>query len=144
MSKKRVGLPEPYSKAKILRTQSRHQLLSLFLVFMFFVNNSYALEIVIHDAHQHAESAAMHSGDDIADAQMETAGQLKLHDTGHSANELDADEDCLCDEICCLSSVDMGMPVLANNSVPDDPGKAIDLSLYKSISLDLLLPPPTS
>lgn len=54
------------------------------------------------------------------------------------------DDDCVCDDICCVSSVqfacagsDSIYPGMLGSDAPID-------NLYQSISLDLVLPPPTA
>ncbi|MDD9958519.1 MAG: hypothetical protein OXU66_06210 [Gammaproteobacteria bacterium] len=110
-------------------------------------NSSFALEILTHEAHQHTGPAV------TADLHVDLEMNMLNHDSMDASlipeSSLDdhvshGDDDCICDEICCLSSVDFGMQVLTDTSSPGDIGKPVDLSLYISISLDLLLPPPTS
>ncbi len=120
----------------------KSKLISLFLAFLLVANSSFALEILTHDAHQHSEIAGMHAGHDMTIAamgMMEQEGDELAHyePANHSG------EDCICDEICCLNTVDFGTLLLENNPIPDEPGQSVSASNYQSISLDLLLPPPT-
>tara|TARA_B110000444_G_scaffold255400_1_gene289712 strand:+ start:820 stop:1119 length:300 start_codon:yes stop_codon:yes gene_type:complete len=97
-----------------------------------------ALEVLTHASHQHADTALsqheMHSADGMSDVQMQVSSVDGMkHGSG----------DCVCDDICCLSSIDLGLVV------NDDPLPlvasvlAINPNFYRSISLDLFLPPPT-
>lgn len=111
------------------------------LVMLLLSNSSLALELFTHDAHQHGVESGQHGVE---------FGQVP-HDVMHSAsstNSTDAtiepgSEDCLCDDVCCASSIGFG--VIGNQdkllTIESSSQKLTDL--YQSIALDLLLPPPT-
>ena len=107
----------------------------LFLILLLLVNSSYALETLSHGSHQHGQEAIS--------AQMEMHAQHGAdHDMGQAASQ--ADENCLCDDVCCLSTVQLRyQPDFMEDSSHPDAIAAV-ASFYKSISLDLTQPPPTS
>ncbi len=117
--------------------------LSLLLVLVLLTSSSQALEILVHDLHGHGEyqfvvpdphdvSSGPHAisghGSDSADSGVEPAAG------GHN--------DCLCSEICCLSTVVFS---LTGGSYPHPVVESFTSRLsgkYQSVLLDLLLPPP--
>lgn len=112
--------------------------LSTFLILLLLSNSSLALEILTHDSHQHnaaqVDQHAMHDMHTMAVADAPKAA---------ASSSDPASESCICDDICCLSSIDFG---LAANDEPisfDDGGLVFNSDFYSSISLDLFLPPPT-
>ena len=112
--------------------------LSVFLVLLLLANSSLALEVLTHDAHQHADS---YSGELAGHAMhgMPEADQLS------STNQASAQgrDDCICDDICCLTSIDLGLATLDEQFVSEGESQAINPNFYLSVSLDLFLPPPT-
>jgi hypothetical protein len=111
--------------------------LSVFLIVLLLSNSSLALEVLTHDSHQHTDPQMsqheMHSGHDMSDAQSPAS---KVSNMGHGA------EDCVCDDICCVSSVDFGLTVSDNH--PPFVGSDLipNSNFYSSVSLDLFVPPP--
>ena len=112
--------------------------LSVFLILLLLSNSSLALELLTHDSHQHADPQLsqheMHSAHGMSDVPKSVSD---MEDLGHGG------EDCVCDDICCFSSIDFGLTVSDNHP----PFVGTDLisnpNFYRSISLDLFLPPPT-
>ena len=115
---------------------------SVFLIALLLSNSTFALEILTHGSHQH-DTAEMGQHEMHSQSAMAEMGQHGEHSTGSAGLELSLD-DCLCDDICCVSSVGFGL------GVNDDSTPLLDRSLvgnpnfYRSVSLDLLLPPPTA
>lgn len=62
----------------------------------------------------------------------------------HGALSAEQSEDCLCDELCCLSSFDLGSFTLSSPAPQHDENAAPFADLYQSIALDLVLPPPNA
>lgn len=117
---------------------NRRLIMTLMLVML--VDGSFALELLTHapapaavatadHAHMHGMAYDMNHQADQAAPQSEISAHV---------------EDCVCDEICCVSSVNL----LASNSgliqnQTDDPSGWLP-ALYQSVFLDMVLPPPTS
>tara|TARA_B110000858_G_scaffold193768_1_gene246935 strand:- start:36193 stop:36423 length:231 start_codon:yes stop_codon:yes gene_type:complete len=75
----------------------------------------------------------MHS-DDALSAQMQAS---PVDGMEHGS------DDCVCEDICCFSSIDFGLTV-SNDHLPlIASALAANPNFYRSISLDLFLPPPT-
>lgn len=106
-------------------------------------NSSFALEVITHDGHGHSESVAELEMSEM-DSHVNHEIDSQFNHTGHDqATVGQADDDCICDEICCVSSTDFGSAVTAGQH-PDFNSTYQKLSdLYASVSLDLLLQPPT-
>ena len=131
----------------------------LILILLMLSNNSLALEIFTHDGHQHdTESAAvamlgtLHSLHSLHSPDTFDTSNIKAHgwiiDSLESMSTMPAmdhgDEDCVCDDICCASAIEFGSAD-SNNLHPGIADSDPDLdNLYQSISLELLLPPPTA
>ena len=116
--------------------------MSVFLIVLLLVNSSFALEILTHGSHQHdAAQIGQHETHSIP--AMAVMGQTAEQPASYDSVNVSAD-DCLCDDICCVSSVGFGLGVSGNpipslgQSLPGNP------NFYSSVSLDLLLPPPTA
>ncbi|MCI5105664.1 MAG: hypothetical protein MRY76_03000 [Pseudomonadales bacterium] len=116
------------------------QSLALALIFLLLASSSMALESAVHDAHGHDKSMAAHAMS--ADGQH---GELSGMDHSmHGALSAEQSEDCFCDELCCLSSFDLGSFSLPSPA-PQHDGSAVPFAdLYQSIALDLVLPPPNA
>ena len=94
-----------------------------------------ALENTIHQSHEHIDMAA---------AAMSMTGAETLPHVGSMDQLQTVAADCLCDDICCVSSTQfVSAPASAI-----DPGVGNDdfnlADLYQPIALDLLLPPPNA
>ncbi len=101
-----------------------------FLILLLLSNSSLALENLTHSAHQHDDSHEMHG----------MSADVEIISASTSANSSD---DCMCDDVCCLSSVGFALATDNKQILRDDSGSGTEIILYQSISLDLLLPPPT-
>lgn len=103
-------------------------------------NSSLALEIITHDGHQHgAESSAVETLDASSHTEMDASLAMSAMPTIEHGSE-----DCVCDDICCGSSIafvssDSAViyPRIAESDLDRD-------DLYQSIALSLLLHPPTA
>jgi hypothetical protein len=109
------------------------------LVLLLLSNSSLALEILTHDGHQHA---APHSSE-MAGHALHGMSEMELSST-MSKDSAHGSDDCVCDDICCLSSIGFGLAATDAQSVSDAKSQVINPNFYLSISLDLFLPPPTS
>jgi uncharacterized protein involved in copper resistance len=122
----------------VLRTT--HQTLALALILLLLASSSMALESAVHGAHAHEKSMPVH--------EMTGDGQHgDMSGMDHSMHEslsADQNEDCLCDELCCLSSFDLGSFSLPPHTPRHDENAALLSDLYQSIALDLVLPPPNA
>lgn len=111
--------------------------LSTFLILLLLSNSSLALEVLTHDSHQHAappmEPHEMHAMHEMSEPQTPA-------DTAGGAH---GGEDCICDDICCFSSIDFGLALNGAHVPLDGDGLVTNPNFYRSISLDLFLPPPT-
>ncbi len=110
----------------------------MFLILLMLANSSFAFELLTHDGHAHDEAVAELHG--VGDAAMANhhGVQSQLEDS------LAMDDDCVCDEICCESSVEFTSVLLAtvlHDLLVVDPDRH---NLYQSVSLELLLPPPAA
>ena len=110
-------------------------------------NSSLAVGAASHDDHDHGEVAGSHgsiSGHDGAVtlpvlhqvAQAENAGEFSVQAHGG--------EDCYCDDVCCASSIGFSMVTTADRLPVSDNNAALRVNLYQSVSLDLLLQPPSA
>lgn len=120
-------------------SQLRHlKRLSVFLVLLLLSNSSLALEILTHDAHQHAE---IQVGEPNAHATHGMADEGGHNQAAEAATH--GGDDCICDDICCLSSIDLGLGVIDDHPPSQGENQFAPSNFYSSISLDLFLPPPT-
>ncbi len=112
-----------------MNRKSRHSSVALLLIALLLANSSYALEIIAHDSHAH---------DPVGHAmEMDmTAGETMTTDTAGS-------DDCLCDEICCLSSMNLTAADTGSQSLVSVSCKAGRPDLYQSVFLDPYTEPPT-
>ena len=94
-------------------------------------NSSLALEIATHDNHQHGEHQQMHDMSEVLPI------GLDFLESSHNT------DDCLCDDICCVSSVGFSTVVYTCVQFGLFDKNADSCNLYQSVNLDLLLPPPT-
>ena len=109
--------------------------LSLLLVLLMLSNSSLALEILTHDSHQHADAQiAQHEMHEMHEM-MDENSAVQMFDHGS--------DECICDDICCVSSIDFGRSINADQLPPVARGSIANPNFYRSISIDLLLPPPT-
>ncbi|MED5530555.1 MAG: hypothetical protein VYA99_09390 [Pseudomonadota bacterium] len=116
--------------------------LTLFLALVLLSNSSLALEILTHDSHQHLEVANAHDGHEMRSSEMEMQLYTSGQNTSYHQYQHD-EEGCVCDEICCLSSVDIGTYSLENQRISKEPDHSAVSCHYRSIIPDLFLPPPT-
>mgnify|MGYP000079352192 CR=1 FL=1 len=112
--------------------------LSAFLILLLLFNSSLALEVLIHDSHQHAAVEADQQGVHGMHGSADVVEPAEAADGAHDA------EDCLCDDICCLSSIDFGLALNGHDLPLDGDSPVTNPNFYRSISLDLFLPPPTA
>ena len=111
----------------------KHKGLVAFLILLLLSNSSLALESLSHNTHQYADSHEMHSMHDSSAGMELRAPSLSQ----------ESSEDCVCDAVCCPSSIDFGFETSEEQYPGDDSNSLVKLTFYQSISLDLLLPPPT-
>lgn len=93
------------------------------------------MEVLIHENHQHGE------------AQVHYEMPVMEHDHAihqQQENINHAEESCLCDDICCVSSAENSAISVANDDLVLEDNQQKLRNLYQSIKLDLLLPPPTT
>lgn len=112
--------------------------LSAILILLVIANSSQALETITHDGHAHDRTVV-----------IELSDHASLHDPHHqdverSDHSMAQDEECVCDEICCASTVDFGSLNTAGASPETDSFRGNLVDNYQSVLLDLFLPPPTS
>lgn len=112
----------------------------MLLILLLVANSSQALETLTHDSHGHENAAAMGVAIDSS-AGMTSHGHHP--DQAATDNPQAQDDECFCDEICCVSSVGFGAPITAGTSPQTSALNERLLNHYQSVSLDLLLPPPT-
>ncbi|MBL4821234.1 MAG: hypothetical protein JKY98_09655 [Gammaproteobacteria bacterium] len=133
-------------------SKAKHNLfMSLFLLLIMFANSSYALENITHNTHDHGSndgssfmvspeqtgSTCNHQRTPLAPGFGDTPGTAEQH---HDSN---VGEDCVCDEISGASSigfVNTGPASFDLSSL----NPVLNINLYQSISLDLILLPPTA
>ena len=124
------------------RLKSFKNLIAL-MVMLMLANSSLALEIVTHDGHGHEQTESMI---DMPVIDMHSAHEAVLssdHVNSDKTSFGHVDDDCICDEICCVSSVDFGSGLKAG-SFPDNAfAYQRPSNHYASVSLDLVLQPPT-
>lgn len=89
------------------------------------------------DAHYSDHSSLGHS--------MHAAGSMVDIDTGaiNQGAETDSD-DCACDELCCVSSLNVLDSSTAANALPADLNSLFTRPAYQSVTLSLPVPPPTA
>ena len=122
-----------------MQRPSSYKRLCGLLIMLLLTNSSMALESITHEGHEHAASSGNESH------------SMASHDASHAASTMDStnpameqgDKDCLCDDICCVSSVGFGSISSQRQSLPNQSSSSRFSNHYQSIALDLLLPPPT-
>lgn len=118
-----------------------------FFILLVLANSSLAVGAASHDDHDQGEVAGSHgsiSGHNGAvrlavlhqAAQVENAGEFSV--PAHDG------EDCFCDDICCASSIGFSMTTTADKLPVSDTKAPRRVNLYQSVSLDLLLQPPSA
>ncbi len=122
----------------MLRTTQ--QILALALIFLLLASSSMALESAVHDTHDHDKSMAVHA----MSADGQHGDMAGMDHSMHESLSAEQHEDCLCDELCCLSSFDLGSFTLSSPAPQHDENAAPFSDLYQSIALDLVLPPPNA
>lgn len=120
---------------RIKKSLSDRSRTAVLLILLMLSNSSLALEVLIHENHQHGEVQAL--------SEMEAMD----HDHGNHQIPEDlnqAEENCLCDDICCVSSAENSAFPYSSDDLTLEDNQHKLRNLYQSIKLDLLLPPPTS
>ncbi|MDA1369757.1 MAG: hypothetical protein O2971_03215 [Proteobacteria bacterium] len=118
-----------------MQRPSSYKRLCGLLIMLLLTNSSMALEFITHDGHQHAASSGYES-------HSMASHDASTMDSTNPAME-QGDKDCLCDDICCVSSVGFGSISSQRQSLPNQSLSSRFSNHYQSIALDLLLPPPT-
>lgn len=114
---------------------SCRQFLALSLIFLLLANSSMAVESAVHDGHEHGESA-------MPILQMDHGDSSQLPAHAESADH--KQEDCICDDLCCLSNYELGSLSLVTDIPRPVSNNPVLVNLYQSIALDLVLPPPNA
>lgn len=114
-----------------------HRKLSCFLVLLLLSNSSLALEILTHEGHQHPASAVEHDAHAMHSVSADAMESVTMPTAEHGG------EDCICDEICCVSSIGFGLSADEPPQPPTGDSSDLNPNFYNSVSIDLLLPPPT-
>ena len=119
------------------------------LVLLLISNSSLALEILTHDGHNHGQAVSeyqpamdphSHHHDALAVGDHQHGS---LQHGGHPGTAADnGEDDCICDEICCLTTADFGIGASGDHFPEAVAADRRPSARYTSISLDLLLPPP--
>jgi len=115
------------------------------LILLLIANSSQALETLAHDGHSHDG----HSHDNIVamgfavDVPVSEATHNQHMDQNADGSHEAQNDECFCDEICCVSSVGFVAPLTAGVSPQTSSLNERLFGHYQSVSLDLLLPPPT-
>lgn len=110
-------------------------------------NSSLAGDAASHDDHDHGEVASGHVS---ISAHAGAVSLALLHQAAQAENAGDhpvqahAGEDCFCDDVCCASSIGFSMTGSADNLPVSGNKSALRVNLYQSVSLDLLLQPPSA
>ena len=118
-----------------------------FFILLVLANSSLAGDAASHDDHDHGEVASSHGS---ISAHAGAASLELLHQAAQAENAGDHPvqahdgEDCFCDDICCASSIGFSMTGSAENLPVSDNRSALRVNLYQSVSLDLLLQPPSA
>lgn len=129
---------------------SARKLMIRFLLLLMLGNSSYALEIVTHASHSHAAN-----GSPALQDMSSHAGTSTMHHGNANANVNEhalhdevspphSDEDCICDDVCCISSVNVTSALIGTSEDLSPTREQRINNLYQSIAIDLLLPPPTA
>lgn len=124
---------------------SGHWVLGLLLCVLF--NASSLAEVIAHNSHDHASHA-----DVVVSAHAEETvdAGIASHDASHghhgsaaqSQSSSQESEECICEDVCCLSSASLNQP-RAGLAAPQLASVSAQAAAgYLSISLDLDLPPP--
>ncbi|MBT8147049.1 MAG: hypothetical protein KJN90_09360 [Gammaproteobacteria bacterium] len=126
------------------------------LIFLLIVSSSQAAEIVTHDSHGH--ESANETANESANVGVTESIELNVSDHhnqpeksahNHSPSQNQSgpadgqNDECFCADICCFSSIDLGVPLAAGTSPQAILPNGKPVSLYQSVALDLFLPPPT-
>jgi len=119
--------------------KSRANIIVSLLVFLLLGNNSLALEVMVHDAHIHG---ALLSVDE--NPMLDVLHDRNIASSSTDIFESSVGEDCICDEICCLGTIDVTLPDVEKTPPFSVEKSTFRKNYYQSISLDLLLPPPTT
>ena len=110
------------------------------LVILLLGNSSMALETITHQGHQYATTME-HA---MYDLDSHDSVQPLVVLLPFTSVMIDSDEDCVCDDICCVSSVQF-VAVVTRDKHPGPGDSGLDrINLYQSIKLDLAVPPPTA
>jgi len=108
---------------------------SIILSVLLLSNSSLALEILTHDAHQHGGAISQqHEMHDVHGMDSEMS---------HASEAVHGSDDCICDDICCVSSIDFGLGNGEHEPPAANAGLSLAPNFYRSIAIELLLPPPT-
>jgi hypothetical protein len=146
---RRVSVP-----GQPMRKHAHRRTLIGFLILLMLSNSSLALEVLTHESHGHSDrsTTAMMTEQTQSGhhAQQSGHGHGDVHagmanptvDAESTPEQLAHGEDCICDDICCVSSVTFAVPDLVAPHPGDAMNKLHAFAFYQSISLDLLLPPP--
>jgi hypothetical protein len=124
--------------------QKRSQWLSIFLAFVLLAtSNGLALGAASHDhkaAHPASSSPMATEPEQAHHAHQaaSTSAHAQHHDTANS----DSAEECVCDEVCCVSYASFDTSNSHTVAVLHDSNSPIDAGYYQSIALDLHIPPP--
>ena len=118
-----------------------------FFILLVLANSSLAVGAASHDDHDHGEVASSHGwisahAGAVSLAVLHQAAQLE--NAGEFSMQAHDGEDCFCDGICCASSIGFSMTTTADNLPVSDNKSALRINLYQSVSLDLLLQPPSA
>lgn len=122
----------------------KNQTLIGFFILLMLSNSTLALETVIHDNHVHGEVVSAHELDSAQNGPTETQ---VLHQTETSLDQplhVHAGEDCICDDVCCASTVGFSISAAATQLPDSNDNALLRISRYQSVSLDLLLQPPSA
>jgi len=118
-----------------------------FFILLVLANSSLAGDAASHDDHDHGDVASSH-GSISAHAEAVTLAVLhkaaQAENAGDHAVHAHDGEDCFCDDVCCASSIGFSMTGSADNLLVSDNKLALRVNLYQSVSLDLLLQPPSA
>jgi len=111
--------------------------LGFLLVILIVANSSQALGIVTHDSHGHGQVVA-----GLDNGSGHENGISNSHHLDQSEALDSLGEDCVCAEICCVSTSIFSVIIGSepHPAISHFTGRLPDF--YTSVSLDLLLPPP--
>jgi hypothetical protein len=118
-----------------------------FFILLMLSNSTLALEAIIHDNHVHGEVVSAQDLDFARNGPTETQVLHQTHQTESSmdqSQQVHAGEDCICDDICCASTVGFSISDAATALPGPNDNALVRTNLYQSVSLDLLLQPPSA